>query len=542
MNICLSFGLEDLGAFMGRGDQGGRRMLANATVAIYLILWVTTATCTWGQTLDYSVPPRPNDNFLEASFRCVIPPGNEPIQFVLVYVPGTDGDGRGSVIDEKFLALSKACHAAVLGCYFRGEGLSYNDPRGGSGKALDEALSYFAAKSGVPSLSHAKLLLVGFSEGGMFAFNYVCWRPERVRAFAAIRAMFPTIPPQSDSFQVPGLLAAGEDDEPGRIRGIASAFSQAEGANASWIFLLEKQSAHQVGRSFELASALFEAVVQDDDPIKTVRLDIQGKEDNDPAYSGTHHCWFPNRDVAKLWLELHRPCSWEQLANLADTTRLQDVLTIQSKTGDYSCPNGQRQLRSLSIASRTSKVTLDRVVVTGKGFELEAPSERKLPMRLTITFAPEKMVWGPCRGDLMITGKVAGHAAETFHLTLYATVTGPVVPVPSIAYLGSINSGQSIDQTILLKCVKANVRLAKFDCPFGISATVDPPNEAGDMPLHIHWLAGSRLGRMDGVIAITVTDPAKGVLHIPLVGFVSAPTLTKDPGHFGVAPLITGEN
>ena len=511
------------GEAVARTAGSGKRTDALGIAVILLVLWLTVFSPGRGEMLDYTVPPRPNDNFLEASFRLIISSGPKPINAVLVYIPGTDGDGRGIVADPKFLTLGEECHAAVLGCYYRGEGLSYDDPRGGSGRALDEALAYFAAKSCEPQISRVKLLFVGFSQGGIFTFNYVCWRPQRVEAFAALRAIFPSLPPQPESFRVPGLLAAGENDEAGRIRAIASAYGQAEGKNAKWALLLEKQSGHQIGRSFELASSFFEAICRGDSSTTPVRIDTQGKEAGDPAFRGTHSCWFPNREVADFWMELHRPSAWESLETLADTPRLQDFLTIQERPTVYTCYNGQSQVGSLCINSRNTEIALGRVTVTGEGFSLLGTSSSTPPIELKIAFAPRNMLWGQARGDVVITGELSGHEAGAVHAMIYALVSGPLTPIPSVAYLGVVTSGQAIDQTILLKPIQGGVRLTTIHSPEGVIVSVGPEDKIGNIPLYVHWLGGSHFGRMEGQITVSITAPLKGTLRIPVVGFVMPP-------------------
>src|ERR1700760_915796 len=78
-------------------------------------------------TFDYSVRPKPNDNFLEASFRFKSLPSNGSSNTLLVYVPGTDGDGRDITADPNFLKIAVACNANLLGCYYRGKELSYDN-------------------------------------------------------------------------------------------------------------------------------------------------------------------------------------------------------------------------------------------------------------------------------------------------------------------------------------------------------------------------------------------------------------------------------
>ena len=73
-------------------------------------------------------------------------------------------------------------------------------------------------------------------------------------------------------------------------------------------------------------------------------------------------------------------------------------------------------------------------------------------------------------------------------------VKGPLVPVPAVAYLGVVVSGQVTDETILLKPSQAGIQLTDIHSPEGVTANVGTPNEVGDLPLYIHWRGGNHLG------------------------------------------------
>jgi hypothetical protein len=71
--------------------------------------------------------------------------------------------------------------------------------------------------------------------------------PSASRPLLRSGPFFPRFKPQATSFQVPGLLAAGEYDQPGRVRSIARAFGEAEGQDSRWALLWEKQSGPRRG-------------------------------------------------------------------------------------------------------------------------------------------------------------------------------------------------------------------------------------------------------------------------------------------------------
>lgn len=82
---------------------------------VIVSLWMTLSiSICHGQVLDYSVVPKPKDNFLEASFRYLNPDPQAIPEIILVYIPGTDGDARGVIQDFKFLFEHHLLRAVLL--------------------------------------------------------------------------------------------------------------------------------------------------------------------------------------------------------------------------------------------------------------------------------------------------------------------------------------------------------------------------------------------------------------------------------------------
>jgi predicted esterase len=458
---------------------------------------------------------------LEARFRLVVPVASEPIHSTLVFLPGTDGDGRSVVDNPAFREMARVSHAAVLGCYYRGEGLSYDDPSGGSGRALDKALVSLSAQAGQPQLANFPLLLVGFSQGSMFAFNYVCWRPDRVKAFAALRAIFPRMEPQEESFQVPGLLAAGENDEPGRVRSIANAFLKAKGHDAKWALLFERNSGHDVGRSLELAKLIFEAVCQNSATPAPILFDAGGTEVRDAASNTEPLCYFPSQNGADLWKELHRPISLENLVSLPDGPRLRDLISVENPEAPFQCENGKSRNGTIRISTRTPGVVIREIRMTGEGFNIRKASLGSLPTEIQICFTPRNMPWGRAKAILTLSGCRNGVDVGAVVTTLSALVQGAVTPVPSLVYLGVVPLGRDTEEKVLLKTILPGAHLTDLKLPEEITASVERPDTEGNLPLRIHWSPRKRLGRMEGQIDLVFDAPQKGILRIPVVGFVA---------------------
>jgi len=489
--------------------------------AFALGLWLLSECASFAQPFDCSVSPRPRDNFLEARFRMVLPSANEPINSILVFVPGTDGDGRSSVDNPAIRDIAHVCHAAILGCYYRGEGLTYDEVAGGSGRALDQALSSLAAQTGRADLAKAPLLLVGFSQGSIWAFNYVCWHPERVKAFAALRAIFPKMEPQEKSFQVPGLLAAGGNDEPGRIRSIIGTFLKARGHDSKWTLLVERGSGHDIGRSLELTKVLFKAACHPGTDDTACYFDAKGREATSSDSRSKSLCYLPNREAADLWKELHQPVSIGGPQSFPDKPRLGNLISVGYPEAPFKCENGESQVGTIRLSSHIPGIVLSKVDLAGEGFSVQSATMGPLPVEIRISFAPKKMLWGRAKANLTISGSLNGIDAGTVVAALTATVKGSVTSVPSFVYLGVVTLGGDTEKKIVLKTGSAGAHLVDSKVPDEVTTVVEPPDVAGNSTLRIHWAPRKRLGRMEGYVDLAFDAPQKGILRIPIVGFVA---------------------
>jgi pimeloyl-ACP methyl ester carboxylesterase len=498
-----------------------RRMNMALCYVVIFCLEVTLGNCCcFAKTMDYSVSPRSNDNFLEASFRLYLPDEQIRPDAILVFLPGTDGDGRGIVANPAFLAIGKACHAAVLGCDYRGEGLNYAEPGGGSGRALDEALSHFAELTKDPSLVNRPLLLIGYSQGGMFAFNYICLYPQRVGAFAALKAVSPEFVPKAGSFEVPGLIVAGQMDDPTRIRSIAKAFADATGKRSEWAFLFEKGTGHDLdSKIIELTGSFFAAVCEADPAREPILLNAE-TETPETAYSNASGtCWFPNTNVADFWKLLHQPASLHDLMSMSARPQLQGLLSVSSRPEKYECKNGELQPGILDLSGLKPGMTIDYAQVSGKGFRVDGPRTGTLPMQIRMLFEPQDLPWGTVRADLELGGEINGQRLDPLTFSISGVVSGPIVAVPSTVYLGVVSRGSVVDQKVLLKINRTPVHILNIKAPDNMKVTLEGENES-DWRLNIHWTAGERLGQIYSEIRVALDSPEKGTLRIPVVGVV----------------------
>lgn len=186
------------------------------------------------------------------AFRLVMPSA-EPPRAILVLVPGSHSDGRGLADDPAWREWAGQHRLAIVSCFFQDppsaeEGWieQYTRADRGSGQALLEGISRLAEEIGRPEIASLPLALVGISAGGQFAYEFTCWRPERVLAFVAHKGgvYFTHLAPRQ-AREVPGLFLIGEKDLIHRRLSLTGVWSSGRRAGAHWALVDEPGTGHE---------------------------------------------------------------------------------------------------------------------------------------------------------------------------------------------------------------------------------------------------------------------------------------------------------
>ncbi len=280
---------------------------------------VAAVPATPGITLDETVPP--GANFDKADFRLWLPNDVAAFQGVVVLVPGSNGDGRPEAGDAAWQAFAAKYKLALVGVHLTDKPHdqnfieAYADVSKGSGQALLDTLTTFAAKSKHPELASAPLFLWGMSSGGEVNNEFVNWNPERVAAFVVNKGgIYYTALASKAARAVPGLLFIGGKDLESRIDIITGLFALNRRGGAVWALAEEPAAAHIVGRSKELAMMFYEDLlplrIGDAGALKPINEkdgfvgDIHAKTFQPAATASTANAttdWFPTERVAKAW-------------------------------------------------------------------------------------------------------------------------------------------------------------------------------------------------------------------------------------------------
>lgn len=141
-----------------------------------------------------SVNPGKQGNFDIAAFSLWLPNYADvsKIKAILVLAHHYNGSGLGLIYGKEWQDYAKANNVALLGVHLENTNSSntdhiYYEAEKGSGQALLMALDAIAKKNNIPAISNLPLLFRGYSAGGMFAYHFSVFQPQRVVAFANIR-------------------------------------------------------------------------------------------------------------------------------------------------------------------------------------------------------------------------------------------------------------------------------------------------------------------------------------------------------------------
>jgi poly(3-hydroxybutyrate) depolymerase len=236
---------------------------AAALIAAVLLCRPVTAQTIGGASFEETVAP--GANYDKAEFRLWLPGDVGTVQAIALLVPGSNGDGRGQVDDPVWQAFAVRHKLALVGVHLtdkphdQGFIEEYVDVSKGSGQAMLAAVSAFAARAKHPELATAPFLLWGMSAGGEFNYEFACWKPERVVAFVVNKGniYYTALAPKA-ARGVPAILFTGGKDLEFRTSTITGLFAVNRRAGALWALAEEPSAAHVVGRSRDVALALFE--------------------------------------------------------------------------------------------------------------------------------------------------------------------------------------------------------------------------------------------------------------------------------------------
>lgn len=166
----------------------------------------------YGEFIDdwtFNVDPRSGASFDEANFRLWLPEGEEELRAILIILSFSDGSSFGDIRLEEWRNYAEDEKLGLLGVSLKGRD-RYANVDLGSGDALIRALDTITFRNNIPKTSKLPFLLCGYSAGGVFAYNFSWFKPERTIAFVSMRAV--GSPVSIINNNAPGLMLLAEND------------------------------------------------------------------------------------------------------------------------------------------------------------------------------------------------------------------------------------------------------------------------------------------------------------------------------------------
>jgi len=185
------------------------------------------------------------------SLRLNIPDGVPVVRGLLIYGNGAGSDYRSAATNPEFVAFAQSMGFAVVGtAYWSYFAYGYT-PSEYSGWVY--GLQQLAAMSGHPEIERAPWLPFGMSNGGQMSYSLNVLAPEKVIAMALNKAPYVNNPqPDYPALSTPGLLIAGQLDDPGYVSGIHDLYFNNRPRGALWAWAEEENTAHNTANSYEL--------------------------------------------------------------------------------------------------------------------------------------------------------------------------------------------------------------------------------------------------------------------------------------------------
>ena len=215
------------------------------------------------EILRTSIQPEARDNFSHASFALYIPISVSAPRFVLILLPGFNGDGEHLLNEERWRSFVSAKGGVMLACTFKRKTMPaphYAAAQHGSGAALELALDQLQEMSQEVSFNKIPFLIYGHSAGGQFAYGYSCYKPQQLIGFAAVKGGYYFPEPKKETFLVPGLMISGKKDLERRKKEIRILFESHRKKGAPWCWA-EDAGGHDEADVLDFVVPYFEGIL-----------------------------------------------------------------------------------------------------------------------------------------------------------------------------------------------------------------------------------------------------------------------------------------
>lgn len=284
------------------------------------------AFCATASVVTAHVEPTAEDNFSKASFSLLLPEKVKTPAYILVLVPGFNGNGNGLLKNAQWLAFAEQTQGAIVACTFKamnkekGRFVHYAAAQHGSGAALESAIEQLDEKDAHHSLKRLPLLIYGHSAGGQFAYGFSCHNPKRMVGFAATKGGYYFPEPIDGTYKVPGLIISGHKDLARRRKAIRNLFEISRAKGAPWCWM-EDSAGHGQANSLSVIIPYFRELLlmqlegqrkelPDRSKLAGIMVDLankeilKGKNVFDAKNTNLKQGWLPSKTVFDVWSQL----------------------------------------------------------------------------------------------------------------------------------------------------------------------------------------------------------------------------------------------
>jgi hypothetical protein len=189
-----------------------------------------------------------------------VPDGITTVTGVVLRGNSVGGDTRGICTETEWQAIAQHYGLALVGMkgfenfMSEGEGqvlLNMVEECGGTGK-LDRA-----------ELKNAPIFIYGFSNGAQIAYDFTCWKPERVLGFVSNKGgYFNSQAASAAARAVPGLMISGSSDTLNRKIALRGMFEAGRSLGALWSYCNDEGVGHAEGSCENLVQAFLKTCIE----------------------------------------------------------------------------------------------------------------------------------------------------------------------------------------------------------------------------------------------------------------------------------------
>jgi predicted esterase len=221
-------------------------------LAALSVLFVLVFSPRGGQAemFEVQVEGKPGENAVAIQLRSPFLKDLSSTRGTLVLLMGSGMHGAHLADDLRWQALAERLDLGLVVAQFLEEerATGWFEIRRGTGRLFWEAWEKLKDSSGTASQIREPIFMIGFSQGGQFAFEMALGHPDKIGGFITLKGGLHRSLTDADPVSVPGLLVIGETDAPFRRENLRQVAMQGTKRGAPWELLVDPGAGHEAIR------------------------------------------------------------------------------------------------------------------------------------------------------------------------------------------------------------------------------------------------------------------------------------------------------